>query len=741
MQLKKYQQNCLNVLQSFFEKCRIVGHVEAFRQITSQEEITERLRTLKNKYTVWPSIPNTPRVCIKVPTGGGKTIIAAHAIKIVAQTWCDKEYPLVLWFVPTDTIRRQTAEALKNPRHPYREALNAQFEGKVRIFDLDEKFNVRPSDVEENACIIVSTIQSFVKANTDKYNVYKDNENFESHFVKMPSAKYAGMEFKDEVKRPRYSFSNLLHYHQPIIIVDEAHKVVTELAQGTQGRLNPAAIIEFTATPQQDNNTIYNVRASELKDEEMIKLPIALVVHNQWEQAADEAIKRRSALEEEAKNEKDYIRPILLFQAQSKDKDVTVDVLKKYLLETTKIPEEQIRIATGEQKELDGLDMFNRDVSTRYIITVEALKEGWDCSFAYVLCSLANIKSETSAAQLLGRVMRMPYAKTRKAPLLNKAYAYVASTQFEKVVSDMIETLIKKGFDDDEVVSAIQQQTPENNDLDPNWNTPINAFKLETQITKKDLPASITMDNTHTLFFTPETSEADIKAVCEKLKPKEVADLKWKFSNYKQASMEQSPAEKGETFIIPRLMVDLGGQLFEAEPDIIFEYYDWNLVKEAKTQLDKKDFNIEETPGQGFSIDLDGNRLIYSSIGKDQLLPYMADSDIWEPINLIHWLERNIKQIDIPQAQMVEWLRQVIDYLTITRKIKISNLVIAKFALLNKLLFIIDDARKNARNKSFSLFQTKYTKLLTGKTVLNSRKECMIFSFPMPVNIDSPNTF
>ena len=133
MQLKRYQQNCLNVLQAFFEKCRITGHVEAFKQITSESNIADRLVNLKNAYTSWDSIPNTPRVCIKVPTGGGKTIIAAHAIKIVAHTWCGKDYPLVLWFVPTDTIRRQTAEALKNPRHQYRIALNDQYEGKVKI--------------------------------------------------------------------------------------------------------------------------------------------------------------------------------------------------------------------------------------------------------------------------------------------------------------------------------------------------------------------------------------------------------------------------------------------------------------------------------------------------------------------------------------------------------------------------------------------------------------------------------
>jgi type III restriction enzyme len=98
------------------------------------------------------------------------------------------------------------------------------------------------------------------------------------------------------------------------------------------------------------------------------------------------------------------------------------------------LPENQIKIATGDQKELDGIDIFNPDEPTRYIITVEALKEGWDCSFAYILCSLANVKSDTSVEQLLGRVMRMPYAKTRKSPMLNKAYAYVVSPRFNVLV-------------------------------------------------------------------------------------------------------------------------------------------------------------------------------------------------------------------------------------------------------------------------------------------------------------------
>ena len=118
MELKVYQKNTLAVLRRFFEYCRIIGHKEAFAKITAEDDIPARLVNVKNSYTVWDAIRHTPRVCIKIPTGGGKTLLAAHSIKIVSQVWCDKDNTVVLWFVPSDTIRKQTVEALKEPRHP-----------------------------------------------------------------------------------------------------------------------------------------------------------------------------------------------------------------------------------------------------------------------------------------------------------------------------------------------------------------------------------------------------------------------------------------------------------------------------------------------------------------------------------------------------------------------------------------------------------------------------------------------
>jgi type III restriction enzyme len=65
--------------------------------------------------------------------------------------------------------------------------------------------------------------------------------------------------------------------------------------------------------------------------------------------------------------------------------------VKHCLLHDCRIPEEQIALATGETKELDGIDLSQKDVPVRYVITVQALREGWDCPFAYVLCSPGRI--------------------------------------------------------------------------------------------------------------------------------------------------------------------------------------------------------------------------------------------------------------------------------------------------------------------------------------------------------------
>ncbi|MDR0485478.1 MAG: DEAD/DEAH box helicase family protein [Elusimicrobiota bacterium] len=699
MILKTYQQNTLDVLRKFFEICRIYGAEIAYSKIVSDPEIAARLGILsRGGYVKWDSIPNTPRICLKIPTGGGKTILAAYSAKVVSEAWREKDNPVILWLCPSDTIRKQTCEALKNPRHPYRVALDGQFSASIRVFDIDEKFNIRYYDIEDKVCLIVSTIQSFRQSATGKYNVYKTNEDLEPHFMRI--AAQEGME-KDETGRIKFSFANLMFFHRPIVIVDEAHNAVSDLSQEMLGRINPSAIIEFTATPRLKNNTIYNVYASELKEEEMIKLPIELREHKGWEPAVDEAIAKRAELEKEAEKESEYIRPILLFQADDKNGEANAEKLKNYLLNTANIAPSEIAVVTSEQKELDGIDVFDAKCSIKYIVTVEALKEGWDCSFAYILCSLANVQSNTAVEQLLGRVMRMPFAKKRKSAALNKAYAYVlATSKFGETTGALVDKLITCGFDDTEAQAAIEQKPCELDELISDY--AIDKVNLKDPLTETQLPQTIkTENNGKTIIFTEQTCDEDIDFLTSQVSAEKAQEIKAKFDFYKKntADLNPSPASLGKKFSLPSLYVNLQGEFVFADTDDIFMNFEWSLMQFADIKIDEDEFSI--TPqGHSFIISLDGNQLNYSSSGGQLYIPSM-EVENWTAANLIVWLDETLHQSDIIQDDLVEWLRQTIDYLTQKRGIKLASLMIAKYALAGKLAEKIKKARQKARETSY----------------------------------------
>jgi len=390
MQLKKYQKESLDALKSFLEKTRETNHAEqSFKEVTGGLDIGR----YKSEYKPLKELPEVPYVCIRIPTGGGKTILGSYTVKLAGNSYLERDFPVALWLVPSNTIRKQTVEALKNRQHPYRKVLDDAFDGRVRVFDISEFPNIRPTDINDAACVIVGTIQTLRVSNTEGRKVYDHHEALEPHFVRF-TAWPKGLEL-DEKGNPKFSFANLLHMHRPILIVDEAHNAVTGLTRETQSRINPACVIEFTATPKSMSNVLFSVSASVLKTEQMIKLPIVLTAHTSWQAAVSGALAERARLAEKAKTEPHYIRPIILFQAQNRDQEVTAEVLRQPLIDNERIPAERIAVVTGEQRELDSINLFKPDCPIEYVITIQALKEGWDCSFAYIFCSVANIRSST----------------------------------------------------------------------------------------------------------------------------------------------------------------------------------------------------------------------------------------------------------------------------------------------------------------------------------------------------------
>ena len=324
---------------------------------------------------------------------------------------------------------------------------------------------LRPQDLARSACVVVSTIQAFRVANTTGRKVYSHHEELEPHFSGVPTDGMEVVSHEEAAENDmltegavKFSFANLLYHQRPLMIVDEAHNAVSGLTREVQARIRPAAIVEFTATPRGRNNILHSVTASALKDEEMIKLPIRVRPHDDWREAVTGAVATRNMLEEKAKRDRDHIRPVVLYQAQARNGHPTVAELKKYLIEEKLIPEDRIKIATGEQRELDGVNLRDPAEQTRHVITVDALKEGWDCSFAYVFCSLASIRSGGAVEQLLGRVLRMPSATRRSSEELNRAYAHVSERNFFEAAEGLKDRLTQMGFDERTALEAIVEQ-------------------------------------------------------------------------------------------------------------------------------------------------------------------------------------------------------------------------------------------------------------------------------------------
>lgn len=183
----------------------------------------------------------------------------------------------------------------------------------------------------------------------------------------------------------------------------------------------------------------------------MVKLPVIVYNRNNRQTVIQDALQLQSRIEQQAVEEEqaggEYIRPIVLFQAQPNinEDSKTFEKIKDILLEMG-VPEEQIGIKTSKINTISNQDLMSRDCPIRYIITVNALKEGWDCPFAYILASLANKSSKVDVEQIVGRILRQPYARKHKASLLNTSYVFTNSKDFHSTLDSIIAGLNEAGF-------------------------------------------------------------------------------------------------------------------------------------------------------------------------------------------------------------------------------------------------------------------------------------------------------
>ena len=437
LQLKKYQQRSITELEEFLENSKEYG-IEKGHRIAFIEK-TDSQYNARNL--------DVPFVCIKIPTGGGKTVVACHMLNSIYDKYSrgKNQKGLVMWLVPTNVIKTQTLNALRNREHPYREVLDHYFSNNVKIMNFKEALSIKKSDIEDNICIVVASFGAFRIKDKDGRKAYADNGNLLEHFENIPEITLE----KDEEDQVKYSLMNVIKLAKPIIVVDEGHDSTTPLSIEMLKDMDPSFIVEYTATPREGSNVLVNVTASELKDEKMVKIPIYLNNVAQWQQTVREGVEKRIELEKIAKKEKgEYIRPIALIQAEQEKEDkkkIYVQKIIDFLIEEG-IDESEIAIRTARQDQISNIDLFSKECPIRYILTVNALKEGWDNSFAYVLISVANIESRISVEQTIGRIIRLPNTKLKKQQELNVSYVYTSSRNFREAASSLEKGLLTNGY-------------------------------------------------------------------------------------------------------------------------------------------------------------------------------------------------------------------------------------------------------------------------------------------------------
>lgn len=129
---KIYQQQVLDSVAAYFKACHELPSPAIAFTVT-----TDRLWGRGNPYHPLSGFPaDMPYFCLRVPTGGGKTWLAAKSVSQVNTHLLRCEHSVILWLVPSKPIREQTLKALRNRTHPYHAALREA--GPVTVMDLEE---------------------------------------------------------------------------------------------------------------------------------------------------------------------------------------------------------------------------------------------------------------------------------------------------------------------------------------------------------------------------------------------------------------------------------------------------------------------------------------------------------------------------------------------------------------------------------------------------------------------------
>ena len=419
-----------------------------------------------------------PHICFKVPTGGGKTLLAASALERL-----NRQTGLTLWVVPTKAIYAQTRAALWNREHPYRQTLERASAGRVKMLEKDDEFN--RDDVANYLCVMLLMLPATNRQRGREFlRMFRDSGRYPSFFPEIDDVfgdthlqtDHPDLECHSDSGPVKHSLFNVFKLLRPVVVLDEAHKAygsrnmpANEEFARSISRLNPRLVIELSATPNRGiSNLLVDIEGPDLKKEEMIKLPVQVTSfpNAEWQLTLSQAVEELDRLDAKAKslesNTGRYIRPIAVVRVERTGRDqrdgenIHAEDVRQYLEHNLHVPSDAIRVKSAEKDELGNEDLLSEFCPVKWILTKSALMEGWDCPFAYLLLMLDNTRAQKAITQLVGRVMRQPHAQLTDRESLDQCYVYCHNAAVGDVVQQVKNGLEAEGLTglDDEVLST-----------------------------------------------------------------------------------------------------------------------------------------------------------------------------------------------------------------------------------------------------------------------------------------------
>ncbi len=506
LELKEYQRSALDVLARWLEALAEARRdSETTITLLQQKEVNTALISELRTYprnawrrlrenghvaaTAGPHVDRTdganrpiPHICFKVPTGGGKTLLAAAALERLP--W---QRGLVLWIVPSKAIYAQTKASLWDRQHPYRKMLNRASAGRVKMLEKEDTFNA--DDIANYLCVMLLMLPATNRQRGKEFlRMFRDSGRYPSFFPDIDNIfgntellnEYPDLECHTERGLVKQSLFNVFKMLRPVVVLDEAHKAYGARNQAANeefaksiNRLDPRMVIELSATPNRGiSNLLVDVGGPDLKREEMIKLPVQVTSfpNADWQLTLGQAADELERLDNQARSLENstgrYIRPIAVVRVERTGRDqrdgvrIHAEDVREYLTQNLRIPPEAVRVKSAENDELGRENLLSEFSQVRWIITKSALMEGWDCPFAYLLVMLDNTHAQRAITQLVGRVMRQPHAQRTGNELLDQCYVYCNNAEVGTVVTQVKNGLESEGLTGlgDEVMGASDPQ-------------------------------------------------------------------------------------------------------------------------------------------------------------------------------------------------------------------------------------------------------------------------------------------